>query len=411
MFIIHVKANLTRKRENPADFIEYCEVIRKCVKSLNPNMPTEFLRTKYSLYRCKFDEFVKIQGFREIINISDLGFYSKTNTSLLYYLDRGWSNEEAKQFLVKRQAISAERLGNEAYRKIIVKQCEARRNNEKYMEHLKTSAFPTQVGFWKNKINPKTNRFYTDNEIIEKIRLERSKNSKKSYETKLKNDSFNSIRSIKTWLKGGFSLTEALSAIKTVQSTNSLSRYIEKYGEIDGTIKFKERQQKRLDTLSKKSDSEKLDILIRQTKSLKMYSNISYLIFTKLIQILKAYGISELTYFYGPNEHFIYDTDFRKIYFYDFYIKELNFYVEFNGIKYHPKTTLSKSDWTSWKNPISGITADEQHAKDMRKLELIKKVGGTYHIIWEDDCIEKTYSDLFNIISKKYDTFKNNDSK
>jgi hypothetical protein len=409
-----------KKLESPVAFDYYQYMVKRYVLSFNQNCDLLFLQKKYNDYLCKFANFELHKDHRFIIRLDkDLNIFSKNNTDLRFYIDRGWSEDEAKIKLKDRQTTI---YGSANFRKTatptelserknsnIDKQNKSRKNNEQFQQYLKT-VFASNPNYWTSRINPQTNELYTESEATELARYHKKINSKKGAATKRIRDSFNSCRSVKGWLNRGFSIEVALAEVHRVQTINTLTRYVEKYGSDVGPIKFKDRQDKRLITLSKKTDEEKLDLLIRQTGGFKRYSNASFVFFKNFIIYLQTtLGIIDLTYMYGPIESFIYDTERKKISFYDFYIKELNFYIEFNGIKYHPnKNKLTEIEWANWKNPFSGILADEQYAIDQYKQQLIINKGGELHVFWEQDCVSETYIRLGNIILDKYNLYKNN---
>lgn len=75
---------------------------------------------------------------------------------------------------------------------------------------------------------------------------------------KLARSSGNSIPTqLGYWLKKGFSEEEAKEKLKERQNTNSLEKFIERYGEVEGPKKWRERQQKWQTTLNSKPDEEK----------------------------------------------------------------------------------------------------------------------------------------------------------
>lgn len=409
-----------KKLDKPVPFDYYQYMLNHYVPLLNPTCDLSFLRKKYNDYLLNFANFELRQGNRFIIQLTrDLNIFSKNNISLQFYIDRGWPDDEAKVKLKERQTTI---YGSTNFRKTatptelierkksnINKQNKSRKNNENFQQYLKT-VFASNPNHWTDKVNPQTNELYTASEATDIALYHKKINSQKGTNTKRITDSFNSCRSVKGWLNRGFTIDVALAEVRRVQVINTLIRYVEKYGPEIGPLRFKERQDKRLVTLSKKTDAEKLDLLIRKTGGLKKYSNASFVFFKNFITYLQTtLGLTDLTYRYGPTESFIYDTELKKISFYDFYIKELNFYIEFNGIKYHPnKNKLTEIEWAEWKNPFSGIVADDQYAIDQYKHQLIIDKGGELHVFWEMDCVYETYIRLGNIIHVKYKHYKNN---
>lgn len=86
------------------------------------------------------------------------------------------------------------------------------------------------------------------------------------------------------WVKRGYTLEEAESTVSEKQSTFSLRKCIEKYGEEKGIEVWKSRQEKWIKTLDSKSDEEKKEILRKKTFANKEYSNISQELFFSIIE-------------------------------------------------------------------------------------------------------------------------------
>jgi hypothetical protein len=406
-----------KKLEQPVDKQTYYDIVSVSINNFNVNCSALFINKKYSEYLMIF-EYLQINSKQKflIYPTFDLNIFSSRNTDLRYYLDRGWSNSEACLKLKKRQSTLSidESLDYALLEKAkdkrsltINKQKLSRKNNTEFQIYLKT-AFPNTLEYWLRKINPQTDVFYTIGEAKTEVLKVQKQNSIKSTASKRRRNSFNSCRSIKGWLNRGFSIEHALAAVHEIQSTNTFIKYIEKYGLSIGPLKFRERQEKRLKTLSGKTDLEKMDLVLRQSVGFKKYSNASLVFFKNLIAYIETVlRITDLTYYYGEDEIFIYDKIHKKIRFYDFYIKELAYYIEFNGIKYHPnKLKLSDADWKQWHNPFSKITADEQFKIDQTKANLITESGGELYVFWEQDCVYETYINLGNIIKQKYYIYK-----
>ena len=147
---------------------------------------------------------------------------------------------------------------------------------------------PYSKEFWTSKINPDTGMHYTDREAdyernsrrpirkeywmkkgydeTESIKLskeEKEKNNTKGAE-KAKNNKevqkVSSKRCIEYWTIRGFSEVDAKEKVYQEQSTFSLKKCIEKYGEVGGNQRWLDRQEKWQGSLDKKSDSEKIEI-------------------------------------------------------------------------------------------------------------------------------------------------------
>ena len=117
------------------------------------------------------------------------------------------------------------------------------------------------------------------------------------------------------------------------------------------------------------------------------YSQISQ----KIFQIFDVYIADKYTTYYatkGDGEWFIRGKD--QVYYLDYYIKELNICIEFNGNAWHGNPKIfSKEDHC---HPIyRDITAGELQKKDKKRIKYLKSKGIKTFIIWESDYDEKTF--------------------
>ena len=155
--------------------------------------------------------------------------------------------------------------------------------------------------------------------------------------------------------------------------------------------------------MDSKSDEEKMRILIAKTRFAKRYSKKSIEIFKKIISSVESriQDFNEKCYM-GENEYFIkYD---KGIFFYDFCILSLNLIIEFNGIRFHPKKNLTPLEQEKWICPISKRNYTEVINRDSKKEEIAKSLGFDFHVIWEDDDLNKaieTYSNLIVELIRK----------
>ena len=220
---------------------------------------------------------------------------------------------------------------------------------------------------------------------------------------------FLTVRQLKYWQLLGLSNKDAHKQVTRIQSTRVLSKYIEKYGEKEGLIKYQATIDKWMTTMNNKSDEEKLDILIRKTTRSKRYSRKSIDLFEAVFEELKTKNIIFNKTYMGKNEYFIYDVDRKKINFYDLFIKDLKLIVEYHGIMFHPnKQILSEYEWEKWYNIISGNTANKQHQIDLYKHQLVEKNNLYYIEVWENESFDKNKHIIINKILNIYDNKTNN---
>lgn len=109
----------------------------------------------------------------------------------------------------------------------------------KYLEYCKKTkeSSPAFAEFW-------ISQGLTVDEAINLASIHRKEISKKgatSSSKKLKGTSKHSIRSNEFWINQGLTVAEATEKVKSIQTTNGLSFYLEKYGEDQGNQLYQER--------------------------------------------------------------------------------------------------------------------------------------------------------------------------
>jgi hypothetical protein len=138
--------------------------------------------------------------------------------------------------------------------------------------------------FWLNKGYSEEEAITMSKEVMDEIHLKTS--------IKLKSNPEKYAHKYPTkkeyYLQRGFTEEEANNKISSIQNRFSLEICIEKYGQIDGLKKWKERQLKWMNTMSSKSEAEKLDIIKRKSSYCKKnYSWISQKLFWKIYESYK----------------------------------------------------------------------------------------------------------------------------
>lgn len=157
--------------------------------------------------------------------------------------------------------------------------------------------------------------------------------------------------------------------------TASLEYFISEYGEDNGTKKYDNFCQKRLDGCG--------------------YSLISKKLFDELSKQLQNY-----TLLYAENEFFIKDEVNKKYYLLDFYIKELNIGIEFNGDRWHANPNKYKAG----DKPISfkdDQTAQDIWEKDERKNNFLKTKLNKLIIIWESELYKNGIDAMVEFLIKE----------
>lgn len=245
--------------------------------------------------------------------------------------------------------------------------------------------------------------------------------------------------------------TEAYETISKKKSVCTLSFYISKYGEIDGVMKYSERiennrdvrkkfiekygiekwnesQEKRLKKTSldylvqtlgyeeglkkfteirksysftRKDYIEKYgeESLIKSMGNFKpKYSKEAYIFFELLLDELRNSKIFPTDIKWKDSEFFIWDDEYKRIYFYDLYfvLNKRKIIIEYDNVFWHPR-----GDKNTESNGFTifgcNITADEKAEYDERKINIAKIKGY---------CVIKIETDKKNLVRDrwKYDS-------
>jgi hypothetical protein len=193
---------------------------------------------------------------------------------------------------------------------------------------------------------------------------DRIEKSKKTITEKEKIDStFNLKPNQKSyWINKGFTEDEAKQKVKERQSTNTLDKFIERYGEDEGTKRFLERQEKWIQSL-------------KEGNSLYIgYSKVSQELFTEIQKEVP-------TIMFGKNEkQFKISSGVIKV---DCYEPLKNKVIEFFGDYWHANPTK----YNSFDNiKVKSMLAEDIWKQDrIRISELKKKVD--ILVIWENDYV------------------------
>ena len=178
----------------------------------------------------------------------------------------------------------------------------------------------------------------------------------------------------------GLSEQEALEALTKRQTTFSLDRCIEQYGEELGYEKWKERQEKWQNTLKSKSDEEIAEINKKKIYRGGMCSKKEKLLFS-LIESSNELDTSLLECQFA-----ILKNDNRTLFIYD--IKYKNKIIEFNGDYWHANPNKYKPDNVIQYPGQAYRVAKDIWERDKTKLEFAKEKGYEVLVIWECDLVK-----------------------
>jgi hypothetical protein len=272
---------------------------------------------------------------RNKLKIPSMGSHTKD-----YWIARGWSKVES---IIKAKQV--------------------------YASKNRSFDSPYSREFWMRKINPKTNKYYTEQEADFERNSRRPMKKEywmnkgfsepdatiKAKETTITNSKSGHIslanrdleeikssskRCKEYWILRGYSEKEAEVEVSKIQTTFSLDKCIIKYGDIEGRKIWKDRQEKWQTTLNSKSEEE-LDRIYRAKLFFgKGYSNISQDLFDEIYKKLENKDVYYATFIRGDidkgnNEYFYISKSTNKKFLFDFYYPEKNRIIEFDGDYWH----------------------------------------------------------------------------
>lgn len=165
--------------------------------------------------------------------------------------------------------------------------------------------------------------------------------------------------SVRYWTNKGHSEEEAIDIVKKRQSTNSLERFVERYGDEEGLTRYVNRQEKWIKSISKSG--------MRSG-----FSNISTSLFDKVQDQIQD------TLLYGKNEMSIRTSD--TAYKLDCCHAERKKIVEFNGDFWHANPKKYKKT-----DKVLNTTAEALWKKDALKKKRLEEAGYEVLIIWESE--------------------------
>lgn len=168
------------------------------------------------------------------------------------------------------------------------------------------------------------------------------------------------------YINKGMTEEEAKKALTERQRTFTLEKCIEKYGEVDGRLRWDDRQDKW--KLKMFADDQK--ICCGQSKAC-----------AKLVElILEGTDGTDVELLYGDNEFKIFD--FSTVYLYDVTNVKKKKIIEFNGDLWHGNPKLYTGDQIQ---RVTNIPFSKVWEKDRIKKEVAEQNGFEIMVVWESD--------------------------
>lgn len=287
-----------------------------------------------------------------------------------YWIDRGFSEESAKQKISQMQSERSNK--NKNYRKkpkhIDRDPLFYRERSWQCIEYWIKRGYSEEDGI----------KFISEKqkELTER-RIKKQKENLEEYNTK------SNIKNIKYWTSRGYSEDEARNIISESQKTFSLETCIKKYGVEQGTAIFKERQSKWQKSLS-------------ANKNMRSgYSKISQDLFDILLQYYENDKKDYIFYATKNKEYAIYNENISRSTLFDFTDLEQKKVIEFQGDTYHanPKKYKAEDHPHAYHHEL---TAADIWEKDKQKRIAAEQNGFDVFYVWESDYKK----DKYNIINQ-----------
>lgn len=219
----------------------------------------------------------------------------------------------------------------------------------------------------------------------------------------------NSTR-LEYWIKKGFCIEEAIQKQKERQTTFSMQKCIEKYGEERGKQVFETRQKKWQTTLNQKTDEEKMLISIKKNTlclegymlrgySLKEAENIleeriqkNNNSFTSKESIMFfEKNFNSVNWIYGKGkEWFVWDPHTSRHYFYDFVHLKSKIILEYHGSAWHPNIkNMTENEKLTWQHAKTKQSCIIRNSFDQYKKQVAEKNGFKVLEIFSNDTFEQ----------------------
>lgn len=175
--------------------------------------------------------------------------------------------------------------------------------------------------------------------------------------------------SIEYYLKKGYTKIVSKNMLKSRQSTFSMSKCVDKYGEVDGLKKWNNRQKKWLESL------------IYNGNLKNGYSKISNEMFFSIAENFNIEESKEVRCYSINGEFYINNNN--SYYLYDF--KYLNKIIEFNGDVFHGNPSIYKENDICINFKNNPLIAKELWERDKIKINLAINNGFDVLVIWESE--------------------------
>jgi len=271
-----------------------------------------------------------------------------------YWINKGYTKEEAIKEISKQQQKSSKCV--KTYHGKSKKMLVDKGYSEEEIKRICLT--PTNSEFW-------VNRGYSENEAKEIISKNQTEAAKQvDFEKRI------IPSNIEYWVNKGYTKEESKLKVSEYQRTFTLEKCIEKYGENEGKKRFVERQVKWQETLYKNG------------KLKSGYSQISQDLFHELIKDVSVNELNNILFAKKGGEFVL--SDEHGFYRYDYTDLKNKKIIEYNGDDYHGNPNKYKPNDTP--NPFrKDLTAQEIWDRDEHKKMLAEQHGFEVMVIWDSE--------------------------
>lgn len=316
---------------------QHIELLNNAIHKKRYNNPMNFEYYEYHYSNISKDEQIRLwKKYTHSHNYQCIDFY----------IEKGMDYDEAKNTRETKVKESAKKISKRVSGEL------NGMHSSKTTKQQRNSISPRNIEFYKRK--------YPD------LTTEEQEQLRQQFFTKNKEKITNAIKdtNIEYYINQGMSIDEAKQALHDRQATFSLQKCIDKYGEIEGTKKFCERQQKWLSNLHKNFENNG-DGRSYQSSFAK-----------EIIRICcNNIGITV-----PKKEKYIYWKQTKQAFAYDFIFK--NKIIEFQGDYWHCNPKLYDAEFFN--------KTKQMYAKDIWEYDELKKECANHYgydvlYVWENE--------------------------
>jgi hypothetical protein len=350
---------------------------------------------KYSNYENKLDWLKRNKKFSHYFNYN---FFNQNTSYIKKYLDS--INESPNSSKIRTIGLLCDlsllytdeiekKYMEYKNEKSVKKKIEIRYGEDQlhiYEDKLKNRPKPVvksnlTIGYWLEK-------GFTESQSKENISKIQSSNSKKKHKKTLNYKIQNPICK-EYWKNIGFVDDDEIEELRKPyldKCSNTLSRYVNKYGEEEGKKIFYGGTDKRIKTLLDRYGTKTVTTYVSK-------ESLRFLI--KLYKKIRKNGVQKTDIVWGisgSKEFVLTDFDNDRSYFYDFVIKSKKIIVEYNNLFWHPR---KREEWRG----IGDYDKILEYQEIKEKLAISRGYGVYY--VWNDDNLIEKINYLTGLISNE----------